>query len=76
MRFNLFPTKNIPVRNYKAALAYPLWPALELYAAVVALSDQSYEAADLRLARLRALVARLAVFMPASTGARCRWCWR
>jgi 60 kDa SS-A/Ro ribonucleoprotein len=60
MRFNLFRAKAPPVRNHEGALAYPLSPALELYAAVAtaALSDQFYEAADTRLARLRELVAQ------------------
>lgn len=48
------------MRNHKGALAHSLSPALELYAAVAtaALSDQFYEAADTRLARLRELVAQ------------------
>jgi 60 kDa SS-A/Ro ribonucleoprotein len=61
MRFNFtFRTKAAPVRNYEGAPAYKLSPALELYAAVAtaALSDQFYESADTRLARLRELIAR------------------
>jgi len=61
MRFNFtFRSKSAPVRNYEGAPAYPLTPALELYAAVAtaALSDQFYEAVDTRLERLRALIAR------------------
>ncbi|MGI4733741.1 MAG: TROVE domain-containing protein [Janthinobacterium lividum] len=61
MRFNLnFRSKATPVRNHEGALAYPLSPALELYAAVAtaALNDQFYEAADTRLVRLRELVAQ------------------
>jgi 60 kDa SS-A/Ro ribonucleoprotein len=61
MRFNFtFRTKNVPVRNHEGAPAYTLTPALELYAAVAtaALSNQFYEAADTRLARLRELIAR------------------
>jgi 60 kDa SS-A/Ro ribonucleoprotein len=61
MRFNFtFRTKNLPVRNHEGAPAYTLTPALELYAAVAtaALSNQFYEAADTRLARLRELIAR------------------
>jgi hypothetical protein len=61
MRFNFtFRTKAAPVRNHAGAPAYSLTPALELYAAVAtaALSDQFYEAADTRLARLRELIAR------------------
>lgn len=61
MRFNLnFRNQTAPVRNHENAPAYPLTPAQELYAAVAtaALSDQFYENADARLARLRALVAQ------------------
>jgi 60 kDa SS-A/Ro ribonucleoprotein len=61
MRFNFtFRTKAAPVRNHEGAPAYKLSPALELYAAVAtaALSDQFYESADTRLARLRELIAR------------------
>ncbi|MBC7921210.1 MAG: TROVE domain-containing protein [Ferruginibacter sp.] len=48
------------VTNHEGARAYALTPALELYTAVVtaALSDQFYEKADGRLARLRALIAK------------------
>ena len=73
MRFNFkFRSAAAPVRNYEGAPAYPLTPALELYAAVAtaALSDQFYETTDTRLGRLRELitqndpllVARLAVY--------------
>jgi len=61
MRFNFtFRTKAAPVRNHEGAPAYMLTLALELYAAVAtaALSDQFYEAADTRLARLRELITR------------------
>jgi hypothetical protein len=61
MRFNFtLRTKVAPVRNHENAPAFALSPALELYAAVAtaALSDQFYEAAGTRLARLRALVAQ------------------
>jgi 60 kDa SS-A/Ro ribonucleoprotein len=62
MRFNFkFRTAAAaPVRNHEGAPAYPLTPALELYAAVAtaALSDQVYEAANTRLTRLRELVAK------------------
>lgn len=61
MRFNFtFRSKAAPARNHEGAPAYPLSPALELYAATAtaALSDQFYEAADTRLARLRELIAR------------------
>ena len=60
MRFNLnFRNRAAPARNHENAPAYPLTAAQELYAAVAtaALSDQFYERADARLARLRALVA-------------------
>ena len=59
MRFNL-NFRKAPVRNHEGAPAYVLTPALELYAAVATagLSDQFYEAADTRLARLRVLVAQ------------------
>ncbi|MDU0372713.1 TROVE domain-containing protein [Hymenobacter endophyticus] len=59
MRFNqLLPTT--PVLNHAGAPAYALTPALELYAAVATagLSNQFYEKADTRLARLRVLVAQ------------------
>jgi 60 kDa SS-A/Ro ribonucleoprotein len=61
MRFNFkFRTATTPVRNYEGAPAYPLTPALELYAAVAtaALSDQFYETPNTRLVRLRELVAK------------------
>ncbi|MET4105279.1 TROVE domain-containing protein [Hymenobacter sp. UYP22] len=59
MRFNqLLPTP--PVLNHAGAPAYTLTPALELYAAAATagLSNQFYEKADTRLARLRTLVAQ------------------
>ena len=69
MRFN---TATNLIRNHAGAPAYALTPALELYAAVATagLSNQFYEKADTRLARLRQLVtqndplfvARLAVY--------------
>ena len=61
MRFNFnFRKAAPPVRNHEGAPAYALTPALELYAAVATagLSDQFYETAGTRLARLRALVAQ------------------
>jgi len=61
MRFNInFRTKAAPTRNHEGAPAFALTPAQELYAAVAtaALSDQFYEPANTRLARLRELVAR------------------
>lgn len=61
MRFNLnFRGKATSVLNHENAPAFALTPAQELYAAVAtaALSDQFYESADTRLARLRELVAR------------------
>ncbi|MVN77635.1 TROVE domain-containing protein [Hymenobacter sp. HMF4947] len=60
MRFNFKFRAATPKRNHEGAPAYPLTPALALYAAVAtaALSDQFYEAADTRLARLRELVAQ------------------
>lgn len=61
MRFNLPFRKTQPnAVNHEGAAAYTLTPQLELYAAVAtaALSDQFYEKANTRLARLRELVAR------------------
>ncbi|MGI4874431.1 MAG: TROVE domain-containing protein [Janthinobacterium lividum] len=61
MRFNFkFRHAAAPVRNHEGAPAYVLTLALELYAAVAtaALSEQFYEKADTRLARLRELVAQ------------------
>jgi 60 kDa SS-A/Ro ribonucleoprotein len=61
MRFNLTFRKAQPdTVNHEGAAAFTLTPQLELYAAVAtaALSDQFYEQADTRLARLRELVAR------------------
>ncbi|UYZ63714.1 TROVE domain-containing protein [Hymenobacter weizhouensis] len=61
MRFNLPFRKNQPnAVNHEGAAAYTLTPQLELYAAVAtaALSDQFYEKASTRLARLRELVAQ------------------
>jgi hypothetical protein len=59
MRFNFFSRKNAQTINHEGAVAYVLTPQLELYAAVAtaALSDQFYETADIRLLRLRALIA-------------------
>jgi 60 kDa SS-A/Ro ribonucleoprotein len=58
--FNFRKAPSAPVLNHEGAPAYVLTPALELYAAVAtaALSDQFYEKADTRLARLRKLVAK------------------
>ena len=61
MRFNFTFRKAQPdTVNHEGAAASTLTPQLELYAAVAtaALSDQFYEKADTRLARLRGLVAR------------------
>ncbi|MBF9143271.1 TROVE domain-containing protein [Hymenobacter properus] len=60
MRFNFFSRKAAPTVNHEGAPAFTLTPAVELYAAVAtaALSDQFYEKADTRLARLRELVAK------------------
>ncbi|RZL08639.1 MAG: TROVE domain-containing protein, partial [Hymenobacter sp.] len=61
MRFNFsLRNKPLPTPNHEGAPAYSLTPAFELYAAVAtaALSDQAYETATTRLARLRELVAR------------------
>ncbi|UOG73172.1 TROVE domain-containing protein [Hymenobacter tibetensis] len=61
MRFNFTFRKAQPnTVNHEGAPAFTLTPQLELYAAVAtaALSDQFYEKADTRLARLRELVAR------------------
>lgn len=72
MLFNRKANAQNQVTNYEGAKAYRLTPELELYAAVVttALSNQFYETASDRVARLRALieandpafVARLAVY--------------
>lgn len=60
MRFNFFSRNSAPTVNHEGAPAFTLTPQLELYAAVAtaALSDQFYEKADTRLARLRELVAK------------------
>lgn len=60
MRFNLPIRDRDAVRNYEGANAYALNPALALYATVVtaSLSDQFYETAPDRLARIRELVAQ------------------
>ena len=59
MRFNQLHSAT-PVLNHAGAPAYVLPPALELYAAVATagLSNQFYEKADTRLARLRTLIAQ------------------
>jgi len=59
MRFNFFSKNKAPTVNHEGAPAFTLTPQVELYAAVAtaALSDQFYEKADTRLARLRELVA-------------------
>ena len=61
MKFNVFNrnTKNVEVQNHAGAKAYKLTPALELYTAVVTstLSDNFYEKADTRLARIQELIA-------------------
>ena len=60
MRFNFFSRNTAPTVNHEGAPAFVLTPQVELYAAVAtaALSDQFYETADTRLARLRELVAK------------------
>ena len=60
MRFNFFSQNKAPTVNHEGAPAFTLTPQVELYAAVAtaALSDQFYEKADTRLARLRELVAK------------------
>lgn len=60
MRFNFFSRNSAPTVNHEGAPAFTLTPPLELYAAVAtaALSDQFYEKADMRLERLRDLVAK------------------
>ncbi|GAB3573734.1 TROVE domain-containing protein [Hymenobacter daeguensis] len=60
MRFNFFSRNTAPTVNHEGAPAFTLTPQVELYAAVAtaALSDQFYETADTRLARLRDLVAK------------------
>ena len=60
MRFNFFSRNTAPTVNHEGAPAFTLTPPVELYAAVAtaALSDQFYEKADTRLARLRELVAK------------------
>ena len=60
MRFNFFSRNRADTLNYEGAPAFTLTPPVELYAAVAtaALSDQFYETADTRLARLRELVAK------------------
>ncbi|WP_027003131.1 TROVE domain-containing protein [Hugenholtzia roseola] len=59
MRFNQKASKNTPT-NYEGAPAYPLSPALELYAATVAtsLSDKFYENNGKRIARLVSLIGK------------------
>jgi hypothetical protein len=59
MRFNPKASQNAPT-NYEGAPAYPLSPALELYAATVAssLSDQYYENKGKRIARLVSLIGK------------------
>ncbi|MBC6609835.1 TROVE domain-containing protein [Hymenobacter sp. BT507] len=58
--FNFRKTATSTTVNHEGAVAYTLTPQIELYAAVAtaALSDQFYEKADTRLARLRELVAQ------------------
>jgi hypothetical protein len=60
MRFNLPIRDRDALRNYEGAKAHALNPALALYATVVtaSLSDQFYETAPDRLARIRELVAQ------------------
>ena len=60
MRFNIFSRNSASTVNHEGAAAFTLTPQVELYAAVAtaALSDQFYEKADTRLARLRELVAK------------------
>ncbi|MFN8354812.1 MAG: TROVE domain-containing protein [Spirosomataceae bacterium] len=72
MKFNFLNQKKVETVNHAGAKAYRLTPALELYTSVVTstLSDNFYEKADDRLARIQALirqndpqfVAKLAVY--------------
>lgn len=72
MKFNIFKKNVNVVSNYEGAKAYKLTPEMELYSAVVTagLSDNFYEKADTRLARLQDLmlkndpeyVAKLAIY--------------
>ena len=57
MRFNLHIRNQADARNYENAPAHTLASTLELYAAVATpvFGEQFYEAADIRLARLREL---------------------
>ncbi len=60
MRFNFFSRNSAPTVNHEGAATFTLMPQMELYAAVAtaALSDQFYEKANTRLARLRELVGK------------------
>jgi hypothetical protein len=60
MKFNLKIFNRNKVVNHEGAVAYALSPQLELYSAVAAstLSDTFYEKADVRLARIKALIAK------------------
>jgi hypothetical protein len=72
MKFNIFKNKPNVISNHEGAKAYKLTPELELYSAVVTagLSDNFYEKANDRLARIKELmkksdpefVAKLAVY--------------
>lgn len=72
MKFNILNREKNTVINHAGAKAYTLTPAMELYTSVVTsiLSDNTYEKADARLARIQALirqndarfVAKLAVY--------------
>ena len=60
MKFNFSLKSKTSATNYEGAKAYKLTPQLELYAAVVtaAFSDQFYEGADIRLERIKELMAK------------------
>jgi hypothetical protein len=61
MRFNILSKKNKhTVKNHEGAIAYTLTPEMELYSSVVtaSLSNQFYETAGERLARIRSLIAK------------------
>jgi 60 kDa SS-A/Ro ribonucleoprotein len=72
MKFNILNREKNTVINHAGAKVYTLTPAMELYTNVVTsiLSDNTYEKADARLARIQALirkndaqfVAKLAVY--------------
>ncbi|MFN8349505.1 MAG: TROVE domain-containing protein [Spirosomataceae bacterium] len=61
MKFNFYHRKNAETLNHEGAKAFRLTPEMELYSAVATtmLSDISYEKADDRLVRIKALVAKV-----------------